>query len=366
MRAKTAKTAKHDEEGPLPPLHPALRDLPELRERARRADSWPAPRLVPTSYPGTAPDDHYLLVGEVVVPIAVQAQGFSLAVTLPDGTAVDEALARVGAAPLAQRVPVLAYGANRSPQSLAIKFQHHGDRASERVSAVPVLAVTVRDIDVVGAGLSSQGYIYADMTPSPGTHASVKLTLLDREQAAAIHRSEGVGQGMYDCAWVPNVQVGETPVSLTAIGYAGCVPVLMSPDTGTPLAFSAIAAPGRTFPGLGQVDMLAHVLRSAGIAGDVAGLLGGSGRVDPDADAARSVAKEAAKLLSGQWWYVHNTGDTPLAAASEVQRIIEQALGEHAAAESTSQRLAAEGKVLATDIAYAYGPEVRLSAQLST
>lgn len=347
------------------PLPSALEDLSDLRRHARGAEEWPAPRLVPTTYPGAAPDYDYLLVGDQVLPIAVQVDGSSLRARLPDGSPVDEVLARLGSAPLAERVPVLAYGANRTPHSLAVKFAHHLDDHSDQSGqpeAVPVVSVTVRDIDIVAASLSSQGCIYADMTPSPGTRASAKLTLLDREQAGAIHASEGVGQGMYDCGLLPGVELGDTTVLLSVVAYAGCVPVFVSPVTGTPLAFAAIAAAGRQFAAFEQVDMLAHVLESTGVVEAVARLLGGLGPAGADAS---MVARESARLLSGQWWYVHNTGDAPMAAASEVQRVVLEALGRHTAARSTSQRFAAEGQILEADVAYACGPELRLGTQLT-
>lgn len=353
----TLKTAKGEQLGPVPPLLP-----PELAKHARRADEWPAPRLVPTSYPGTVPDYDYLLVGDQVLPLAVQIEGSSLEAKLPDGSPVDELLARIGSSPLAERVPVLAYGANRTPHSLAVKFAHHLQERADRAAAVPVLTAAVNDIDIVAAGLSSQGCIYADMAPSPGTRTSVKLTLLDRDQAGAIHESEGVGQGIYDCALLPGIEVGDKPAPLSAVAYAGCVPVFVSPVTGTPLAFSAIAASGRQFAAFDQVGMLAHVLESTGVVDAVTGLLGGLEPIEADTS---TVAKETAKLLSGQWWYVHNTGDTPLAAAGEVQRIIEEGLGRHAASRSTSQRLAAEGQILDPEVAYACGPELRLGSQLT-
>jgi hypothetical protein len=250
-----------------------------------------------------------------------------------------------------------------------LKFDHHGYDARGGTVAVPVLAGTLTGLDVVAAGLSSQGFIYADVAPSPGTEVSVLLTLLDPDQAAAVHDSEGLGRGVYDCALVPGFSVatdGREPgdrgaggVTLDVLVYAGHHPVFLSPAMGTPVAFSAIAARGRRFAGYDQVELMAHVLSSTGIAGEVASLIG-AGAGDPPVE----IAHELARMLSGQWWYAHNTGDVPMAAAVRAEELVWQAMNRHSAAQSTAERLAAEGTVVDVDVVLAAGPELRLGAQL--
>jgi hypothetical protein len=288
--------------------------------------------------------------------------GDGLRVSLADGSPVDRALAAVGAAPLAERVPVLAYGANRSPHTLAMKMAHHGRSPGPGPAApvaIPVLAGSVTGLDVVAAGLSSQGFVYADVAPSPGTRISVLLTLLDPDQATAVHRSEGVGAGMYECALVDGFEVAGAPgLTLEAVAYAGCLPVFVSPELAAPLAFATIAAEGRRFAAEDQVGIMAHVLRSTGVAPAVAGLLGS------DAGDPLATARDLTRLLSGQWWYAHNTGDEPLAVARRAGDLVTEALRAHGAARSTAARLAEAGKVLAPDVAYASGPELRLGARI--
>jgi hypothetical protein len=340
-------------------------ELWRLADGGRAATDWQAPRLVPTSYPGDAPDQHYLLLGDRVLTLSTPAGGRSLRLTLADGTPVDDVLAAAGAAPLAERVPMLAYGANRSPHTLAIKFAHHGlaydGDAPPAVAAVPVVRGSLGDVDVVGAGLSSQGYIYADLTPSPGTRITAYVTLLDPAQATAVHASEGVGKGAYDCAWVPGFTPDGTDLQLDVLAYAGCLPVFVSPATATPQAFAAVAAADRRFPAADQVTLLGHVLESTGILDPVASLLGPLDGRQPEV-----VAAELARMLSGQWWYRHNTGDQVTAAAAQAQQLVWDALLRHGALETTSQWLAARGAVLDSGVAYASGPELRLAAQITT
>jgi hypothetical protein len=361
-----------------------------LPEGGRPATDWPAPRLVPTSYPGAVPDHHYLLLGDRVHRLSVEVRAGRLRLALPGGAPVDEVLARVGAVPLGGRIPMLAYGANRGPHSLAVKLRHHGaapDLASPRpstsrgpehaapvlgpasstrlaggpdgpITAVPVLRGTVDGVDTVVAGLSSQGFVYADLTSSPSTRITAYCALLDPDQARAIHDSEGVGRGVYDCAWLPGFAVEGTGMALDVVAYAGCLPVFVSPAHGTPLAFSAVPAAGRRVPAHDQLTLFGEVLATTGILDQVASLLGPISSRRPAA-----VAAEAARMLSGQWWYRHNTGDSQTTAAVRVQQIVWDALRRHGAAESMSQHLAPTGAVLAPEVADAAGPELRLAAQ---
>ena len=334
----------------------ALRALPGTRPAA----DWPAPRQLPATYPGPAPDGHYLLAGDAVVPLVADEAGGALRVRLADGTPVDDVLARLGGAPLAERVPALAYGANRSPHSLAMKLAHHGYTPPGPASVLPVLAGTVADLDVVAAGFSWQGFVYADLVPSPGTRVSVLVTLLDPGQVAAINDSEGVGRGLYECAFVPGFEVEGTATTFRALAYAGCRPVFVSPEAGTPVAFSAIAAAGRRFPADEQVGLLAHVLRTTGALAEAAALLRLGGPGAPAGDVA--VARELVRLVSGQWWYAHNTDDRPMGLAVEAERLVSGAMAAHAAPESTAERLAAQGDALTAEAAYACGPGLRLAA----
>jgi hypothetical protein len=293
----------------------------------------------------------------------VDAPGGALRVRLPDGTDVDDLLRRHGLAPLAERVPVVAYGANRSPASLALKLRHHGyDDGTGAPVAVPVLAGTLAGFDVVAAAYTGQGYVYADIAPSPGTSARIMVTLLDPGQAAAVHDSEGVrtaGAG-YDCAWVPGLTVAG--VGLRALAYAGCLPVFVSPRTGSPLAFAAIGAGGRRFEAFDQVDLVAEILTTTGILEEVADLVGAPG-APPDA---RAVAVDLARTLNGQWWYAHHNPGVPrLPRADAAQAVVNRAIRAHAPGPTTSERLRPDGRVLDADTAYEAGPGLRLGAVAS-
>lgn len=372
---------------PQPPeaLSPPPRAWP-LPPGARPATDWPAPREHPLVYPGPAPDHSYLLVEGHVVPLSVGVGGRGELVlrlspagavggagagdgAAGDGAAggargggseLDRVLGDLGAAPLADRVPLLAYGANRGPRSLALKFAQ-SDRGALAggggATVVPVLAAAVVDHDVVASGISLQGFVRGDLTPSPSTRVRVMVALLDPDQLAAIHDSEGVGTGRYDVVEWPGVEVAGTGRRLDVLAYACCRPPFVSPEVGTPLALAAIAATGRRFPALDQAALLGHVLRSTGLAGAVADLAGVRGGDE------RAVARALARLWGERWWHEHRTGERPFGPGEEAMALVRSAMAAHGLARSTAARLADAGAVLHPEDAYGGSPALRLASR---
>jgi len=314
--------------------------------------------MYPATYPGAAPRHHYLLLDGQVHAITLPG-GDLAAACLDDGRAVDALLGSAGLPALCERVPVLAYGANRNPHTLDLKLAHHDYQTEGASTAVPVLTGTLSDFDVVAAGLSSQGCLYADITPCAGTTVHVHLALLDVDQARAIHESEGVGRGGYDCARIPGFSVDDTQVRFEPLGYAGCRPVFVSPVTGEPIAFTAITADGRSFTAMDQLEAVSHLIESCDLTGELARLLGLDRRSSPGAG-----AREVVRVLSGAWWYAHNTGDEPPHVARAVQRVVGGAIERHRAPTSTSRHFATEHRLVDAATAFAAGPASRLAAQL--
>lgn len=337
-----------------------------------RAEDWQAPRRFPLTYPGAAPSGHYLLLDDQVIPIAPEPTDDPARVGLVwsavDGRDVDDLLTAAGASPLGERIPVIAYGANRNPHTLALKFEHHedadnADRPESPTSlstAVPVLAVTVHDFDVVVGGASPHGSLYGDITPSLGTTIDVHLTLLDESQANAIHESEGVGSGVYECAEFHNVQIRDLDIAITALGYVSCLPVFVSPDSQTPLAFRQINATDRAFAEADQVQAMVAVLQAGNQLEAVRELL----RVDNDRDDA-AVAHDVFRHLNASWWYAHLTGDAGTALADELYSIVWTAMLSSTLPESTAALLSAAGAVLDHDIVYGHGPDLKFHSRLS-
>ncbi len=124
-----------------------------------------AERLVRAkSYPYDVPKSSYILFQGAPVPLK--------RMNPPDDTA--------------ERIPVLAYGSNASPQQLVNKYPDLGEE-----EGIPVLKTALTGFDVVySARFSSYGAIPAMLAPSPGTRLTTYVTWLTEEQLEVMHDTE--------------------------------------------------------------------------------------------------------------------------------------------------------------------------------
>ncbi|HEX5761671.1 MAG TPA: hypothetical protein VFY04_00950 [Solirubrobacterales bacterium] len=100
---------------------------------------------------------------------------------LVDGEAVAIESAKVD---LAERVALLAYGSNASPEVLSRKLAAAPD-------PVPVRRTTLRDFDVVySAHVSPYGAIPATLARSPGTEVNAFVAFLTSEQLELVSATE--------------------------------------------------------------------------------------------------------------------------------------------------------------------------------
>ena len=150
---------------------------------------------------------------------------------------------------LVGRRPLLAYGANASPAVLARKL------AALPREPLPVLRASLSDFDVVySAHLSPYGAVPSTLQRSPGTTAPVYIAYPTEEQEEILTATE------------PNYELGQLELEVrTEEGEAlsvleafvsrhGC----LSLDGGE-VALSAIEAEGRSFPSMGEVEVLERV-----------------------------------------------------------------------------------------------------------
>lgn len=111
-------------------------------------------------------------------------------------------LRALGAAPLSERVPVLAVGSNAYPRQLLDKF---GERPPGE-DAVPTLRAAVPGLAICyAAALSGKGYVPATVRAAPGAVCATWLQWLTAWQLRAIARTEGQA---YRLVSVPGAEVG--------------------------------------------------------------------------------------------------------------------------------------------------------------
>lgn len=153
-------------------------------------------------------------------------------------------------ADLSGRRPLLAYGSNASPESLARKL------ASEPDAPLPMLRAVLDDFDVVySAHVSPYGAIPAALAASPGTAAPVFVALPTERQLWALSKTEP----NYDLTTLSGIDCrcdGElTFTELDAfVSRHGSLSV-----GGTALALAAVRSEARGFPEMTELDLLEHV-----------------------------------------------------------------------------------------------------------
>ncbi|MGN6587439.1 MAG: hypothetical protein ACTHKT_08220 [Solirubrobacterales bacterium] len=138
---------------------------------------------------------------------------------------------------LGGRAPLLSYGANASPEVLALKL------AALPGEAVPVLRAELEDFDVVySAHVSPYGAVPATLVESPGTVAPVFVLHPTAEQRALLTATEV----NYDL-----VEVNGTAAYRSKHG-----PLAID---GSPVALAAVRSVGRTLPELDEPAVLEQV-----------------------------------------------------------------------------------------------------------
>lgn len=152
------------------------------------------------------------------------------------------------------RVPVLAYGANRSASALARKFD-----GWPKETSIPVTQALLADHDVVySSHLSRYGSAPAKIEWVPGVTVEVGVIWLSPPQLIRMHETEGALNYRFEQLYRLSL---EFPASATvldrAFAYVGRRPNLVRDGTSIPLA--AVKAKGRRIAALSQAETLAHI-----------------------------------------------------------------------------------------------------------
>ena len=152
-----------------------------------------------------------------------------------------------------RRQPVLAIGANASPERLRLKFEGLAD-------AIPVERARIHGYAIVyAAHFASYGAIPATLHPDAGAVSELFVTWLSPSQLELMHRSEGVGQ-RYAFRTLERLvlEIDRGPEVLVAAAYVSRFGALSS--GGAPIRLAAIPS-SSALPGLDQRAVLEHARR---------------------------------------------------------------------------------------------------------
>jgi len=325
---------------------------------------WRAARQFPQTYPGDRPEQSYLLLNEnihllfwektddITTAYFHQAEGRHIK--------VDEVLKNMGLPTMLERFGVLAYGANRNPATLSIKFRNYHYKSAGKGLAVPVIKGNLCEADVVACNIYGQGYLYADLLynteDTANTQVEAWLNLLDGDQLRVMNDSEAVKTGMYAVGVFPGYTIDAAGQALTPLGYAGNSNIFISPEFGKPLAFSTVVAKNRALPEMQPVAMLDHLLNGFKIRDKIAQITG----LDND----DALGEELGKYLNGQWWYWFNTREKPIKGYTQVIELLGNCIGKNSQSISTAAYLKERGLILPEDIWYSPGERYTLQGLL--
>ena len=164
------------------------------------------PLLQPLTYPGPPAPGPALLAGDRLLPLRPEPGGvgrWRVAEGRTD-TGLDEALAALGQAPAAARVPVLALGSNAAPGQVRHKLTRLGLPA-----VVPFSPAAAGGLGVgVSGHISGPGYVAAAPYADGGAGSRLWVTWLDEAQLRAV---DGTEMPHYGRALLP---AAEFPVRL--------------------------------------------------------------------------------------------------------------------------------------------------------
>ncbi len=219
----------------------------------------------PMLYPGERPEQSYVTDGAMVYTLEVNdTEGLSFSMRGANGELEDlnDFLREHDAPPLEDRIPVLGFGANMSPGSLAAKFAKVG---REDTLCVPTAYTTLKDHDVVwSGGPGMNGNFIAVLYNGPevkGTEVQVGVNFLTREQLLVMNATEMA----YQLAWV-DVSIEGHPAR--AYYYVGQDQIYLK-DT-TPVAIESVPAKGRSITQSTTKSMLEGVIENKTVMSQVA------------------------------------------------------------------------------------------------
>jgi hypothetical protein len=168
---------------------------------------------------------------------------------------------------LTGRTPVLAVGSNQSPEQLARKYQGPG------WGEIPVIRGRLRDFDsVYSPHIASYGAIAATLQHAPGVTVTLFVTWLTERQLARMHETE-ISSANYGYGRLERIALAtELGPELDTVHIYNSRRGTLA-HGGTPIPIAEIAAEGRSWRAMNQLEVQHHVLERLAPGQDLAGFI---------------------------------------------------------------------------------------------
>ena len=261
-------------------------------------NTWKPARLYPLTYPGDCPDGSFLIINNEVVSLNASNPDDVFFMRDGENHSLNTWLKKQKLPLLKDRIMVLAYGANRNPATLKIKFENYNYKYIDQPLVVPVFKAKLKNADVVASGLHGQGYFYADLLLESrhtlGTEIDVWINLLDEDQFRVIEESENVSKGLYTLGQIDHITLSESNLQITALAFLSASVTLIYQQTNTPVAFENVFAQNRKIIAMSTSEMLRQFIRDFSLIDEIQRLA----NISYDTN----FAQKFSNYLNVRWW----------------------------------------------------------------
>lgn len=214
-------------------------------------------------YPGKKLDYSWLCIRNFIYPIIVEENKLFEARVIYDGMYIEleRLLSNMDCDSISNRIPVIAFGANRNVENLLWKLKKYD--ASDRV--IIALPAYIENAESVVSSIFYFGHFYSDIifdTPySQNTILESTLLLLSAEQVYALNKSENVPEKDINSHWGAKIATINVVVPILgkkrikALIYVSETIILNHPVYRKPVAFRDVFAYNRNIPEYSQKQL---------------------------------------------------------------------------------------------------------------
>jgi hypothetical protein len=217
-------------------------------------DYQPAPREVPTVYPGKRPKFSFLFYGHAVYPINVnegKRLGDSTVAVNGKDVSLNTALEELNAAKIEERYLIISYGSNVNPVQLSLKFQK-----PEHV--IPMFKGRLRGYDIVyAAQMAPYGSVPATIEKSENTDIEIWISLLDNEQLKIMDETENRGKSYWLVQIDDELTLENREYLSTFYSYISTRGILAV--EGRPARLTEINASGAKYKAMTETEVLEYI-----------------------------------------------------------------------------------------------------------
>jgi hypothetical protein len=220
----------------------------------------------PLLYPGERPESSYVTDGDsVYMADALHDESGNLIFNINrngESVPMDDYLIENGVPTMDERIPILAFGANVSPSSIAAKFAKIG-RPDALI--IPTVYAKLPGKDIVWSTPGLAGNPVAILYEGEETKQSevqVAINFLTPEQVLVMHQSEVT----YDLS---SVDVDVDGQKVRTFYYAGRNNIYLR--DGHPVAIDSITADGREIPALDAAGALDEIINTPSVKSEIDG-----------------------------------------------------------------------------------------------